>query len=187
MGGASTRDERVSDWDSLDTGLDFDSMERVGASKDLRAKTAGRPGKAAKAGKDEFDPVAAAEAAMARLAPSFNMWIGEKIDRLVALHTESEAKGLNTETVAAMFGVAHELKGESATFGYPVAGLVAGSLCRLLELTPGPRFIPAVLVTQHVQAMRAIVAERAQDGNKTASTLAARLKEVTDEYVARFA
>ena len=35
-----------------------------------------------------------------------------------------------------LFHAAHDIKGEAATFGYPLVAPAADSLCRLLEHTP---------------------------------------------------
>ena len=40
---------------------------------------------------------------------------------------------MTADTRAALFRAAHDIKGEAATFGYPIAGRIAGSLCRLID------------------------------------------------------
>ena len=58
-----------------------------------------------------------------------------------------------------LFHAAHDIKGEAATFGYPAVASAADSLCRLIEYTPDATRIPAQLVDQHVDAVRAIYRE----------------------------
>ena len=66
-------------------------------------------------------------------------------------------------------------------------GAVAGSLCHLIEHVPAES-LPAKLVAQHVDAVRAMVAETAQkEENPTARALVDRLAEVTEDFVARTA
>ena len=61
---------------------------------------------------------------------------------------------------------------------------VADSLCRLIELTPEAKRIPAKLVDQHVDAVRAIYREYSRsDAKDLANLLTSRLREVTDEFL----
>jgi hypothetical protein len=76
------------------------------------------------------------------------------------------------------------VKGDSATFGYPLVVPAADSLCRLLEHTPDLTKIPLAIVDQHVDAMRAIVREYARaDIVQVAAALTNRLRQVTDEFL----
>ena len=60
----------------------------------------------------------------------------------------------------------------------------ADSLCRLIEYTPDSSRIPAKLVDQHVDAVRAIYREYSRsDAQDLASMLTTRLREVTDEFL----
>ena len=61
---------------------------------------------------------------------------------------------------------------------------VADSLCRLLEHTPEIARIPAMLVDQHVDAVRAMIRESARsDKAEVAAELVRRLREVTDDFL----
>lgn len=182
MAGAARREAVDDAWDQVEMEIDLGDTETVANKIDLRARTKPRPGKA----KDEFDPVAAAEAAMNRLAPSFGIWMEAKVGIAQDALAVIQKKGLDAETLTPLFRAVHEIKGEAATFGYPLAGDVALSLYRLCENAPTPQAIPVVLVTQHVQAIRAIVSEGQRDaGNSTARKLVDRLREVTEEYITR--
>ena len=78
----------------------------------------------------------------------------------------------------------HDIKGEAATFGYPAVAVAANSLCRLIEHTPEATRIPAKLIDQHVDAVRAIFREYARsDAKKLAGSLTKRLREVTDDFL----
>jgi HPt (histidine-containing phosphotransfer) domain-containing protein len=83
-----------------------------------------------------------------------------------------------------LFHAAHDIKGEAATFGYPAVAVAANSLCRLIEHTPEATRIPAQLIDQHVDAVRAIFREYARsDAKKLAGSLTKRLREVTDDFL----
>jgi hypothetical protein len=137
-------------------------------------------------GKDAADdPVARAEAALAGLASEFSTWMNAECDRLDHARRKVKAGGLTEATRHALFHAAHDIKGEAATFGYPMVAEPAESLCRLLEHTPDMARIPVELVDQHVDAVRAIMRESADpDGAVTAEALVRRLREVTEEFLA---
>jgi HPt (histidine-containing phosphotransfer) domain-containing protein len=83
-----------------------------------------------------------------------------------------------------LFRCAHDIKGEAATFGFPLVAPPADSLCRLIEHTPDMTLIPLGLIDQHVDAIRAIVRENARPDNaEVARALTQRLREVTDEFL----
>lgn len=146
---------------------------------DLRKKA---PQKRGKSGDDE--PVAAAEAALARMAESFDGWMAEETQRLATLWAEAEADGYEGEAREALYRAAHDIKGQAATLGFPLAGRVAGSLCRLLDAIREAQQMPRELVRQHVQSVRAMFVEQARDeSSKTAMKLADRLDEVTEDYI----
>ncbi len=100
--------------------------------------------------------------------------------------TNFDPEGLDPVTIDELFRAAHDLRGEASTFGYPLIGEVCGSLCHLIDASPDGRFLPAALIAQHVQAVRAMVAEKAKDDtNATARRLVGKLTEVTREYASR--
>jgi HPt (histidine-containing phosphotransfer) domain-containing protein len=130
------------------------------------------------------DPVARAEAALAQLSSEFSGWMESECVRLDKAREEVKATGFNKATHEAIFHAAHDIKGESATFGFPAVAAAAESLCRLLEHTPEIEKIPHDLVDQHVDAVRAIIREYARsDASEVAAILTKRLREVTDEFL----
>jgi HPt (histidine-containing phosphotransfer) domain-containing protein len=132
------------------------------------------------------DPVARAEQALADLAPEFSTWMQQECDRLEAARHEIIRAGFTEASREELFHAAHDIKGEAATFGYPLVAAAAESLCRLIEHTPTMDQIPLQLVEQHVDAMRAIIHEHWRiDARSLATTLTRRLREVTDEFLVR--
>lgn len=132
----------------------------------------------------EDDPVARAEAALAQISNEFVTWMNDECERLDAARRRVREKGLNKTTCQELFLAAHDVKGDSATFGYPLVVPAADSLCRLLEHTPDITKIPPAIVDQHVDAVRAIVREYARaDIAQVAAALTNRLRQVTDEFL----
>ena len=107
--------------------------------------------------KVDFDPVAQAEAALAELAERLLAVDGAGM-RPARRRAQRRARpsGINQGTRDALFLAAHDIKGQAATFGFPLVTPVADSLCRLIEHTPDMQRIPMGLVDQHVDAVRAI-------------------------------
>ena len=130
------------------------------------------------------DPVAQAEAALAELSHQFDAWMETECNRLDVARLKVRQVGFTDATLKELFHVAHDLRGQSETFGYPTVGPIADSLCRLIEHTPDPARIPLPLVDQHVDAMRAIVREQAGKGHVVADRLGQKLRHVTDDFLA---
>jgi chemotaxis protein histidine kinase CheA len=158
--------------------MDLDGAEFIEPQVDLRSKAKERKPKPG-----ERDPVAAAEAALKRMEKSFGAWILDEINTLDKAYHAAEHAGFEGEAMLTFYRSSHDIKGQAATLGFPFAGRVAASLCRLLDHVDGTA-LPVDLVRQHVQAIRAIVHEGArEEGNALARTLAERLAEVTEDYV----
>lgn len=134
--------------------------------------------------KIDFDPVASAEAALAELASDFTRWMETECTRLDGARNSITAEGMNAANLDALFRASHDIKGQAATFGFPMVAPVADSLCRLLEHTPDPERIPLTLVDQHVDAIRAIVHKNTRgDTAANAAKLAGKLRHVTEEFL----
>jgi len=132
----------------------------------------------------DFDPVASAEAALAELASEFSAWMNDECTRLDKARMAIRARGLDSGTRDALFRAAHDIKGQAATFGFPMVAPVVESLCRLLEHTPDMARIPIDLIDQHVDAIRAITHRNARgDSEMTAARLAEKLRHVTEEFL----
>jgi HPt (histidine-containing phosphotransfer) domain-containing protein len=137
----------------------------------------------APAAADDDDPIARAEAALSGLSSEFSTWMQMECERLETARQDVMRLGFTETTHATLFRAAHDIKGEAATFGYPEVAGVAESLCRLIEHTPEMVIIPAKLVDQHVDAVRAIIREHAR--SDVATVLTQRLRDVTDEFLVR--
>ena len=134
----------------------------------------------------DLGAIARAEKALAELAIEFSTWMANEIKVLDAARDIVRAQGMNDETRAALFRAAHDVKGEASTFGYPLAGRIAASLCRLIDDIEPHEAIPTQLVDQHVDAIRAIVRQDVKDeGDPVSRMVAERLEEVTRQAVAK--
>jgi hypothetical protein len=132
------------------------------------------------------DPVARAEQALALLSGEFSNWMEEEGERLNQARNTVKAAGFTGATRDALYFAAHDIRGDAETLGYPGLAIPAESLCRLIEHTRDMRRIPITLVDQHVDAVRAIIREGSRpDAEQTVAVLTRRLRDVTDEFLAR--
>jgi chemotaxis protein histidine kinase CheA len=133
----------------------------------------------------DLGAIARAEKALAKLATEFTAWMRNEIKVLDAAREIMREHGVSEETHAALFRAAHDIKGEAATFGYPIAGLIAGSLCRLMDEITEPQALPLLIVDQHVDAIRAIVRQDVKgEEDETGRALAQRLDELVTRTLA---
>lgn len=166
--------------DDLEDDFDFgDDAEIIAPQVDLRRKAKerrSRPG--------DFDPIAAAEAAMVEMEKSFSGWMETESENLITAWTACVDADFADIERKSLFTCTHNIKGQAATLGFPAAGKVAASFCRLLDLVKPAARIPRELVRQHALAIRAIVQESSQNvANPLADKLASRLTTVTDDYI----
>jgi chemotaxis protein histidine kinase CheA len=135
---------------------------------------------------DIDDPVARAEKALADMSGNFKDWMAVESERLSAAHAAILAHGFSDAARGELFRAAHDIKGDAVTFGFPPAGAVAESLCRIIEHAPDLSRVPSELIDHHVKAIEAIVCQRTKlDTISMASELSRRLRGVADEYLAR--
>ncbi len=133
---------------------------------------------------DRDDPVARAEAALHDLSDQFEDWMQKECERLSVAFAAVRKQGFNAATRDELFRAAHDIKGEAATFGYPIAAAAADSLCRIIEHSPDIQSVPADLIGHHVHAIHAIVREHHKFGvTSTAEELSKRLRGVADTYL----
>jgi chemotaxis protein histidine kinase CheA len=143
-------------------------------------------------GEIAMDVIEKAEAALAALKDEFGGWMDSECERLEAARQALHHAGASAPTVKMLFLASHDVKGDAATLGFPLAGRIAGSLCRLLDHAPDPKRCPLVLIDRHVEAIRAVVRESVRDlvqpvGAEVAEQLAILVEkflaaELKDDY-----
>jgi hypothetical protein len=126
--------------------------------------------------------VEAAEAAIEALAPQFFFWLDESVATLVKAREALWSDGLTDANKHKFFLAAHDIRGTGATFGYALASRVAESLVYLVEKI-GLDLTPRALIDQHVDAIRAIVREHAEEDNQVGTALVRQLANVTNRFI----
>lgn len=107
----------------------------------------------------DAEAVARADETLNAMSASFKEWLEADVRRLQRARAEAERAAMSDAALEQLMGVAHDIKGMGASYGYPLATEIAASLCRLIETPAGKaaaRAQPA-LVLAHVDALRAVV------------------------------
>ncbi len=125
-----------------------------------------------------------AEAAMDGLKSEFTDWIADDVRVLIAARAHY-AKTPDADGRAALLRAAHDIKGQAATFDFPLIARVAASLSRLIGELPPSAALPAGLLDDHVGAIQVIHRQglRTSD-DMTALALCAELDARVDEMLA---
>lgn len=112
----------------------------------------------------------------------FHDWMIEETANLANARAYYRTHGPTPDALRNLFQAAHTIRGDAGVFGYPLAGNVADSLSKLLDGAQ-PDKLPAVLIDQHVDAIRAIVREDARGAdNRNARALALALIDMASKY-----
>ena len=128
-----------------------------------------------------------ADEAMVALQGEFNDWITADVQALTAARARY-AKAKDQASRDGLLRAAHDIKGQAATFHYPLIARVAASLSRLIGELPPSTAIPLTLVDAHVNAILVIHKHKMQDTNdKTAQALCAELDARVDDVLAKAA
>ena len=143
----------------------------------LKAKAGSGPG-----GLD-MAAVKRAEQAMETLKSEFADWLAEDVRVLVAARTRYGEQP-DAASRAALLRAAHDVKGQAATFHYPLIARVAGSLSRMIGDLPENAALPLSLIDAHVNAILVIHKQAMQDtGDKIALALCKELDARVDELL----
>ncbi len=103
--------------------------------------------------------VAAAEAAVDRMAINYPEVARQDLAKLQqAFDAANSAPAERATHLRQVFTIAHDMKGQGATFGYPLLTRVANLLCRYVDREHPPGPTEMTLIAAHVDALRAVIA-----------------------------
>jgi HPt (histidine-containing phosphotransfer) domain-containing protein len=122
------------------------------------------------------------ESAVATLKSEFGGMMADDVKTLIAARARY-AKAPGAKPRAALMRAAHDIKGQAATFQFPLIARVAGSLARLIDELPGP--LPDPLIDAHVTAIQVIHRQNMQhEDDATAQALCTELDARVSELLA---
>src|ERR1044071_2384676 len=128
--------------------------------------------------------LARAQAAVDDLAKGYTTWARADVDRArQALDAALGDPPQRAKHVEELFRVAHDLKGQGASFGYPLVTKIADSLCKLTrdrKLAYQDRHLD--LVRSHLDAAQLVLTKEIKgEGGQVGADLTAKLKTRVDE------
>ncbi|MBL8708582.1 MAG: hypothetical protein JNL25_05280 [Rhodospirillaceae bacterium] len=136
-------------------------------------------------GSDRADAMAGmlarAEAAVADLAKGYGAWALADIEQCATFLAAARAIASHAARVARardIYGVAHNIKGQGSSFGYPLMTRLGQSLCELTRRKTAFTDSDLDLVAAHLDAMRLVLAKEIRgDGGELGQKLGARMEE----------
>lgn len=123
----------------------------------------------------DYAAIKRAEEAVETIKVQFPDWIAEDIE-LLSYACKAYLDG-NHQALGRLYRAGHDLKGQAATFEYPLIARIAASLCRLLD---APDISPRILrrlTEAHVEAIKVAFKNQIKtESNVTALQLAEELE-----------
>jgi chemotaxis protein histidine kinase CheA len=128
-----------------------------------------------------------AETAMETLKSEFAGWLADDVKNLLAARARY-AQDSGAAARDALMRAAHDIKGQAATFDFPLIARIAGSLSRLIGKLPAGAEVPLGLVDAHAGAIQVIHRDNLRDPeNRMALTLLGELEARVGEALAKAA
>jgi hypothetical protein len=124
--------------------------------------------------------LARAQAAVADLAKSYVPNTIIDLDRCAALlkHAREDA-GTRAQSVKDLYGIAHNIKGQGSSFGYPLVTRIGHSLCTLVRQERPFSDADLGVIQAHLDALRLILVKDIKgEGGEVGAKLAARLENM---------
>lgn len=121
--------------------------------------------------------LAAADHKIAGAALGFADWAGSDITESILALGKLEDGGDGEEATGLIFRVAHDLKGQGTTFGYPLITQIAGSLCDFIgSAASSPSADLVNVIRAHLSALNLILKQNIKgDGDAAAQQLVEKL------------
>jgi chemotaxis protein histidine kinase CheA len=120
-----------------------------------------------------------AESSLAELTEAFERSAHEQVGRLQRLHAQLAA-GAGADGLAEIFQLAHELKGQSGTFGYALLSQIGDLLCRYVEHGDTGSARSADVLKALIDAMAAILARKVRgEGDALGRQILLELQHLT--------
>lgn len=152
----------------------------------LKEKAAGAAGYK---GTGEIPPelLAQAEQALEKMSEDYPDWVAKLIDKLGDQHrrcvdTPEQRRSYFEE----LRNVAHDMRGQGGTFGYPLISEMAESLYHFTGPASGMSDNHVEIIKAHIDAMRAVIKNRVKgDGGEVGAQLLKGLEVAIKKYESR--
>ena len=94
------------------------------------------------------------------LMDEYQGWAVDDLTKLWQAFEASVDGSPSTAQISQMFEIAHGIRGEGGSFGFPLVSVVSDSLCKLLEGKKGITKPEQEVVKVHILAMRAVFRQK---------------------------
>ena len=143
----------------------------------LKDKTAGLGGNDAVMALDA-DALAKAEEALASASQDYPQWALQTVAQMTALHKQCQQPDAATiELFDRLRRMAHDLKGQGGTFGYPLVTSIAQSLHRFVSPGEKATVTRLEIIKSHIDALRVVLKEQIKsEGGDSGKMLLAGLQ-----------
>lgn len=127
-----------------------------------------------------------ADAAVKRLSDQFTDLALDEIGKLGALLKEASANpDKRPENVRSIFMVVHDLRGQGATFDYPLLTRIGSSLCTFTENIDGTSEKELLVIGVHIDALKAVMTNKISgDGGPVGREIAKGLELAVQKIMA---
>jgi chemotaxis protein histidine kinase CheA len=124
--------------------------------------------------------LARAQAAVADLAKTYGPNTTADLDRCAALlKAAREDAGSRAASIKDLYNIAHNIKGQGSSFGYPLVTRIGHSLCTLMRQERDFADADLNVMQAHLDALRLILAKDIKgEGGEVGNKLAARLENM---------
>ena len=113
--------------------------------------------KAPRSKKDLGEMLIEADQGLAEMSKDYIDYAREDAKRLGAACDRFESPGEAKEAIETAYWIAHQMKGQGGTFGYPLITAVGASLCNILDGRESLDAVQIEAVRLHIEAMLLVV------------------------------
>jgi HPt (histidine-containing phosphotransfer) domain-containing protein len=128
-----------------------------------------RRGGAAALSNINADTIRRAEEAVGKLTDEYRSWVRGDLEKLQACMAAAAAGGeARTTAYKEVRHIAHDLRGQGATFGFPLVTRIAQSISQVLKERPADVDIDSdAILTAHFEALHTVIEQNVSDLNGT--------------------
>ncbi|MEQ8440373.1 MAG: phosphorelay protein [Alphaproteobacteria bacterium] len=129
--------------------------------------------------------LAKAEAAINQMSEDYPTWAIDDVERLGTLIAEAKpGVGNGKVLLSEAFKMAHDMRGQGGSFGYPLMTRIANSFCRFVEGLEELDKHSLEICNAHVKSMRAILQNKVKGtGGPTGAQIADGLEMAVKRYM----